>query len=52
MDYKDLANIIFPNAKDISYYEEKYKTRDLKEGAIVTRCYVLKNRRYRPKKRS
>ncbi len=37
MDYKDLANIIFPNAKDISYYEEKYKTRDLKEGAIVTR---------------
>ncbi len=21
MDYKDLANLIFPNAKDISYYE-------------------------------
>ena len=37
MDYKDLANLIFPDAKDISYYEQKYKERDLKEGAIVTR---------------
>ena len=37
MDYKDLADLIFPNAKDISYYEEKYPERDLKEGAIVTR---------------
>lgn len=37
MDYKDLANLIFPDAKDISYYEEKYPKRDLKEGAIVTR---------------
>ena len=37
MDYKDLANAIFPNAKDIKYYEEKYPRRDLKEGAIVTR---------------
>ena len=37
MDYNDLANIIFPEAKDISYYEEKYKKRDLLEGAIVTR---------------
>ena len=37
MDYKDLANLIFPDAKDISYYEEKYPERDLKEGAIVTR---------------
>ncbi len=37
MDYKDLANLIFPNAKDISYYEEKYTKRNLKEGAIVTR---------------
>ena len=37
MDYKDLANLIFPNAKDISYYEEKYPKRNLKEGAIVTR---------------
>lgn len=37
MDYKDLANLIFPEAKEISYYEEKYKKRDLPEGAIVTR---------------
>ena len=37
MDYKDLAELIFSNAKDISYYEEKYPERDLKEGAIVTR---------------
>ena len=37
MDYKDLAELIFPDAKDISYYEEKYPKRDLKEGAIVTR---------------
>ncbi len=37
MDYKDLANTIFPDAKDISYYEEKYPERNLKEGAIVTR---------------
>lgn len=37
MDYKDLANLIFPDAKDIKYYEEKYPERNLKEGAIVTR---------------
>ena len=37
MDYKDLANLIFPEAKDISYYEEQYPERNLKEGAIVTR---------------
>ena len=37
MNYKDLADMIFPEAKDISYYEEKYPRRDLKEGAIVTR---------------
>lgn len=37
MDYKDLAELIFPEVKDISYYEEKYPRRELKEGAIVTR---------------
>ncbi len=37
MDYKDLADLIFPNAKDISYYEEKYPERNLEEGAVVTR---------------
>ncbi len=37
MDYKDLANLIFPDAKDISYYEEKYPKRNLPEGAMVVR---------------
>ena len=37
MDYKELADIIFPDAKPIEYYEEKYPERNLKEGAIVTR---------------
>ena len=37
MDYKDLANLIFPAAKEISYYEEKYPERKLPEGAVVTR---------------
>lgn len=37
MDYKQLADLIFPNAKDISYYEEKYPRRNLPEGAMVTR---------------
>ncbi len=33
MDYKELANLIFPDAKTISYYEEKYPERKLEEGA-------------------
>ena len=37
MDSKDLANLIFPDVKDVSFYEEKYKKRELPEGAIVTR---------------
>ena len=37
MDYKDLANLIYPDAKPIEYYEEMYPKRDLPEGAIVTR---------------
>ena len=37
MDFNDLAELIFPNAKDISYYEEKYPERNLEEGAMVTR---------------
>jgi len=37
MDYKELANLIFPDAKDIKYYEEKYPERNLPEGAMVTR---------------
>ena len=37
MDYKDLADLIFPDVKDISYYEEMYPERNLPEGAVVTR---------------
>ena len=37
MNYKDLADLIFPDAKEISYYEDKYPERNLPEGAIVTR---------------
>jgi len=37
MDYKELANLIFPDAKPIEYYEEKYPKRDLPEGAVVSR---------------
>ncbi len=37
MDRKDLANLIFPDVKDYTYYEEKYATRNLPEGAVVTR---------------
>ena len=37
MDYKDLANVIYPDAKSIEYYEEIYKPRNLAPGAEVTR---------------
>ena len=37
MDYKELADLIFPDAKPIEYYEEKYPERNLPEGAMVTR---------------
>ena len=37
MERQELADLIFPEAKDISYYEEKYPERDLPEGAVVTR---------------
>ena len=37
MDRKDLANLIFPDVKDYTYYEEKYTKRDLPEGAQVLR---------------
>lgn len=37
MSYKELADLIFPNAKEISYFEEKYPERNLPEGAKVTR---------------
>ena len=37
MNYKELADLIFPNAKEISYYESKYPRRNLPEGAEVLR---------------
>jgi glutamyl-tRNA synthetase len=39
MDYKKLADLLFPNiTKTVSYYEETvFPKRDLKEGAVVTR---------------
>lgn len=37
MNYKELADLIFPDVKDISYYEELYPERNLPEGAVVTR---------------
>lgn len=37
MNYQDLANLVFPDVKDIKYYEEKYPVRNLEDGAIVTR---------------
>ena len=37
MDRKELANLIFPDVKDYTYYEEKYPERNLPEGAEVVR---------------
>lgn len=37
MERKELADLIFPDAKEIEYYEEKYPERKLEEGAMVTR---------------
>ena len=37
MDYKELADLIFPDAKTVEYYERKYPERNLEEGAFVTR---------------
>ena len=38
MDYKKLANLLFPNVtKTREYWEEKYPERDLPEGAAVSR---------------
>ena len=37
MDYKKLADLLYPNAKDIEYYEKMYPERNLKEGAEVCR---------------
>lgn len=38
MNSTELANLIFPDAKEISYYEDKYKTRDLPDRRP---CYKI-----------
>ncbi len=38
MTDQELADFLFPEVKEIAYYEEKFGPRNLKEGAIVTRC--------------
>ena len=37
MDRKEYADFLLKTKHDYKYYEDKYKKRDLKEGAIVTR---------------
>ena len=37
MNYKDLADLIYPDVKEIEYYEKKYPERKLDEGAMVVR---------------
>ena len=37
MNNKELADLIFPEVKDYTYYEEKYPRRNLPEGAEVVR---------------
>lgn len=37
MNYKELADLIFPDAKPIEFYEKLYPERNLEEGAMVTR---------------
>lgn len=37
MNREELANLIYPDAKNISYYEEIYPPRGLPNGAVVTR---------------
>ena len=37
MDYKELVDLIFPDAKTVEYYEGKYPERNLEEGEFVTR---------------
>ncbi len=37
MTRQELADLIYPDAKDVSFYEERYPGRDLPEGAVVTR---------------
>lgn len=46
METQELANLIFPEVKEISYYEEKYKKRDLKERCSCDTLCTKSNRFY------
>lgn len=46
METQDLANLIFPDVKEISYYEEKYKKRELKERCSRYTCCTKPYRIY------
>ena len=37
MDYKKLANLLYPNVKDVSFWEEKFPKRKLEKTQEVTR---------------
>ena len=37
MTNREFADYLFPDCKEVAYYEEKYPNRNLKEGAMVTR---------------
>lgn len=37
MDNIKLANLLFPNAKEVSFYEDKYNNRNLQDKEVVTR---------------
>ncbi len=37
MDYKKIADLLFPNAKDVKQIESLYPKRQLKEGQVVSR---------------
>lgn len=50
MDNKELANLIFPNAKEIAYYEEKYKIRNLTERSSCNACCSKSYRIYAHRK--
>ena len=44
MNNKELADLIFPDAKEISYYEEKYKPRELKDRSFGNSLCTKSNR--------
>ncbi len=46
MQTQELADLIFPMAKEISFYEEKYKKRELKERCSCNALCTKSNRLY------